>query len=143
MKIPDAVKTKVDAAIRLDRQVQAAHLYDKSRRWLTGTNGQKMFVERPIPPVEELGELGRQRHLHGNQHQQLRLQPTGRYLRNELDLLRGRGGGPLGRWLARIRAQQPVRPEVASIRRPAHCGRSRGLLTQLAAVHGHPRSARC
>ena len=54
MKIPDAVKTKVDAAIPLDRQVQAAHLYDKSRRWLTGTNGQKMFVERPIPPVEEL-----------------------------------------------------------------------------------------
>ena len=30
MKIPDAVKTKVDAAIPLDRQVQAAHLYDKS-----------------------------------------------------------------------------------------------------------------
>ena len=52
MKIPEAVKRKVEAAIPLDRQVQAAHLYDKGRRWLTRTNGQKMFVERPIPPWE-------------------------------------------------------------------------------------------
>lgn len=54
MKIPEAVKMKVEAAIPLDRQIQGAHLYDKGRRWLTGMNGEKVFVERPIPPVEDV-----------------------------------------------------------------------------------------
>ncbi|KAB2811133.1 cytochrome P450 [Nocardioides caeni] len=54
MKIPEAVTAKVQATIPMERQIQGAHLYDKTRRWVTGTNGKKMFVERPIPPVEEI-----------------------------------------------------------------------------------------
>ena len=54
MKIPEAITAKVQSAIPMDRQLRGAHLYDKTRRWMTGTNGQKMFVEHPIPPVEEV-----------------------------------------------------------------------------------------
>ena len=57
MKIPEAVTTKVEAAIPLDRRVQAAHLYDKGRRWLTGTNGQKMFVEPRMSQTMEVSKL--------------------------------------------------------------------------------------
>ncbi len=59
MNISNAVTTRVQAAIPVDRMIQGAHLYDKARRRLTGTNGDKMFVERPIPPVEdvELAEI--------------------------------------------------------------------------------------
>ena len=53
VKIPETVKTKVESAIPLERQIQGARLYDKGRRWLTGANG-PMFVEAPIPPVEEV-----------------------------------------------------------------------------------------
>ncbi len=54
MKISEAITTKVQSTIPVDRQIQGAHLYDKTRRWVTGTNGQKMFVEAPIPPVEDV-----------------------------------------------------------------------------------------
>ena len=54
MKISEAITTKVQSTIPVDRQIQGAHLYDKTRRWVTGTNGQKMFVEEPIPPVEDV-----------------------------------------------------------------------------------------
>lgn len=54
MKISEAISTRVQATIPVDRQIQGAHLYDKTRRWVTGTNGQKMFVEEPIPPVEDV-----------------------------------------------------------------------------------------
>ncbi|OBY31408.1 cytochrome P450 [Mycolicibacter kumamotonensis] len=38
----------------MERIIQGAHLYDKTRRWVTGTNGEKIFTERPIPPVDEV-----------------------------------------------------------------------------------------
>ncbi|MEJ7635582.1 cytochrome P450 [Aeromicrobium sp.] len=55
MKIPDAITAKAQAAIPMERLIQGAHLYDKSRRWVTRTNGQKLFVEQHIPPVEDVG----------------------------------------------------------------------------------------
>src|SRR3546814_17231697 len=54
MKIPEAITAKVQSAIPMDRQIQGAQLYDKTRRWITGTNGHKMFIEHPIPPVEDV-----------------------------------------------------------------------------------------
>ena len=56
-KIREAITARVQATIPMERQIQGAHLYDKTRRWVTGTNGQKMFVESPVPPVEDL-EIG-------------------------------------------------------------------------------------
>lgn len=53
-KIPDAITSKVQSIIPMERQIQGAHLYDKTRRWVTGTNDQKIFTERPIPPVEDV-----------------------------------------------------------------------------------------
>ncbi|OFB36426.1 cytochrome [Mycolicibacterium sp. (ex Dasyatis americana)] len=38
----------------MDRIIQGAHLYDRTRRWVTGTNGEKIFIERPIPPADEV-----------------------------------------------------------------------------------------
>jgi cytochrome P450 len=52
--IREAVTAKARATIPLDRLIQGAHLYDKTRRWVTGTNGEKIFTERPIPPAAEL-----------------------------------------------------------------------------------------
>lgn len=54
MKLPEVVTAKIQSTVPISRQIQGAHLYDKSRRWLTGTNGKKMFVEEPIPPVDEV-----------------------------------------------------------------------------------------
>lgn len=54
MKIPEAITAKVQSTIPMDLQIQGAHLYDKTRRWVTGTNGEKLFVESPIPPVEDV-----------------------------------------------------------------------------------------
>ncbi|GAC1532066.1 MAG: cytochrome P450 [Marmoricola sp.] len=54
MKFPSAITTKAQTVIPMDRQIQGAHLYDKARRYLTGTNGAKLFVESPIPPVEDV-----------------------------------------------------------------------------------------
>ena len=54
MKFPSAITTKAQTVIPMDRQIQGAHLYDKARRYLTGTNGEKLFVESPIPPVEDV-----------------------------------------------------------------------------------------
>ena len=54
MKIADAVTTRIQASIPIDRVIQGAHLYDKTRRWVTRTNGKKIFVEAPIPPVEDV-----------------------------------------------------------------------------------------
>ncbi|MGE4361510.1 MAG: cytochrome P450, partial [Mycolicibacterium sp.] len=44
--IREAVTAKARATIPLDRLIQGAHLYDKTRRWVTGTNGEKIFTER-------------------------------------------------------------------------------------------------
>ena len=54
MKIPEAITAKVQSTIPMDLQIQGAHLYDKTRRWVTGTNGEKLCVESPIPPVEDV-----------------------------------------------------------------------------------------
>ena len=54
MSIVDSITSKVQASIPIERQIQGAHLYDKARRWATGTNGEKLFTEAPLPPVDEL-----------------------------------------------------------------------------------------
>lgn len=54
MNLPNTIAARVQAAIPMDLQIQGAHLYDKTRRRVTGTNGQKLFTEEPIPPVEDV-----------------------------------------------------------------------------------------
>ena len=54
VKISEKVAEKVQATIPIDLQIQGAHLYDKTRRLVTGTNGKKIFVESPLPPVEDV-----------------------------------------------------------------------------------------
>lgn len=54
MKIPEAITAKVQSTIPVDMQIRGAHLYDKTLRRVTGTNGEKLFTERPIPPVEDV-----------------------------------------------------------------------------------------
>jgi cytochrome P450 len=54
MKISDAVTAKVQSTMPLEMQIRGAHLYDKTRRWVTGANGESAFVDRPIPPVEDV-----------------------------------------------------------------------------------------
>ena len=54
MKIAEAVTERVQGAIPMRRVIQGAHLYDKARRRVTGTNGKRMFTESPIPPVEDV-----------------------------------------------------------------------------------------
>lgn len=54
MSIPAAVAAKAQSAVPLELQIRGAHLYDKTRRWVTGTNGKKIFTETPIPPVEDV-----------------------------------------------------------------------------------------
>lgn len=52
--IREAVTAKVQATIPMDRVIQGAHLYDRTRRWVTGTNGERIFTERPMPPADEV-----------------------------------------------------------------------------------------
>ena len=54
MKVSEAITEKVQATIPMDLQIQGAHLYDKTRRLVTGTNGKRLFAESPIPPVEDV-----------------------------------------------------------------------------------------
>lgn len=54
MRVSEAITEKVQATIPMDLQIQGAHLYDKTRRLVTGTNGKKLFVETLIPPVEDV-----------------------------------------------------------------------------------------
>src|SRR3990167_3852324 len=54
MKVSESITDKVQSTIPIGLQIQGAHLYDKTRRWVTGTNGKKIFVESPIPPVEDV-----------------------------------------------------------------------------------------
>ncbi|CAN5215067.1 MAG: cytochrome P450 [Nocardioides sp.] len=54
MSIVESITSKVQASIPMERQIQGAHVYDKARRWVTGTNGEKLFTEEPIPPVEDV-----------------------------------------------------------------------------------------
>ncbi|MDN4507828.1 cytochrome P450, partial [Dietzia kunjamensis] len=48
------VGERIRSAIPMDLQIRGAHLYDRTRRWVTRTNGKKLFVESPIPPVEDV-----------------------------------------------------------------------------------------
>ncbi|UMB70089.1 cytochrome P450 [Mycobacterium paraterrae] len=57
MSISRAIADKVQSTVPIDRQIQSAHMYDKARRWVTRTNGQKIFTEAPIPPVEDVNLL--------------------------------------------------------------------------------------
>jgi cytochrome P450 len=52
--VAEEIGEKVKSVVPMELQIRGAHLYDRTRRWVTRTGGQKMFVERPIPPVEEL-----------------------------------------------------------------------------------------
>ncbi|MEU0499268.1 cytochrome P450 [Mycobacterium sp. NPDC006124] len=57
MSISQAITDKVQSTVPLDRQIQGAHLYDRARRWVTRTNGDKLFTEVPIPPAEDVDLL--------------------------------------------------------------------------------------
>ena len=52
--IADTLSEKAQSRLPMELQIRGAHLYDKTRRWVTGTNGQKIFVEAPIPAVDEV-----------------------------------------------------------------------------------------
>ncbi len=54
MKVSEAITEKVQATIPIDLQIQGAHLYDKTRRLVTGTNGKRLFFEGPIPSVADV-----------------------------------------------------------------------------------------
>jgi cytochrome P450 len=53
-KLQDQLTQRAQSIVPMTLQIQGAHVYDKTRRWVTRTNGQKIFTERPIPPVEEV-----------------------------------------------------------------------------------------
>ncbi|AXT86974.1 cytochrome P450 [Aeromicrobium sp. A1-2] len=52
--VVSTVLGKVQTTIPMERQIQGAHLYDRTRRWIQRDNGEPLFVERPIPPVEDV-----------------------------------------------------------------------------------------
>ena len=52
--VTDAVAERAQSIIPMEIQIRGAHLYDKTRRFVTRTNGKKIFVEEPIPPVEDV-----------------------------------------------------------------------------------------
>lgn len=54
MKIPGEISKKIQSTLPMELQIRGAHLYDRTRRWVTGTNGEKLFVESPVPPVEDV-----------------------------------------------------------------------------------------
>ncbi|MCK8616676.1 MULTISPECIES: cytochrome P450 [unclassified Gordonia (in: high G+C Gram-positive bacteria)] len=57
MNIAATVTQKAQSLIPIDLQIRGAHLYDKTRRVVTRTDGQTMFTETPIPPVDEVDLL--------------------------------------------------------------------------------------
>lgn len=54
MQILDRVVETVQANIPVDRQVQALQLFHKARGRLVGESRPEPFVEKPIPPVDEV-----------------------------------------------------------------------------------------
>lgn len=54
MSIADTVAATARSIIPMELQIRGAHLYDKTRRIVTRTDGQVMFTETPIPPVDEV-----------------------------------------------------------------------------------------
>lgn len=54
MSITTAIAEKAQSMIPIDLQIRGAHVYDKTRRIVTRTDGKKIFTETPIPPVEDV-----------------------------------------------------------------------------------------
>ncbi|MBY4211893.1 cytochrome P450 [Rhodococcus fascians] len=54
MSIADTVATTARSVIPMELQIRGAHLYDKTRRIVTRTDGRVMFTETPIPPVDDV-----------------------------------------------------------------------------------------
>ncbi|MGB3771187.1 MAG: cytochrome P450 [Rhodococcus sp. (in: high G+C Gram-positive bacteria)] len=54
MSIADTVSSTARSVIPMNLQIRGAHLYDKTRRIVTRTDGQVMFTETPIPPVDDV-----------------------------------------------------------------------------------------
>ncbi|WP_018177095.1 cytochrome P450 [Jongsikchunia kroppenstedtii] len=54
MSIATTIAEKAQSMIPLEMQIRGAHMYDKTRRIVTRTDGQKIFTETPIPPVDEV-----------------------------------------------------------------------------------------
>lgn len=54
MSISDTISTTARSVVPMELQIRGAHLYDKTRRIVTRTDGQVMFTETPIPPVDEV-----------------------------------------------------------------------------------------
>ncbi|MGV8872777.1 MAG: cytochrome P450 [Rhodococcus sp. (in: high G+C Gram-positive bacteria)] len=54
MSIATTVSNTARSVIPMELQIRGAHLYDKTRRLVTRTDGQVMFTETPIPPVDEV-----------------------------------------------------------------------------------------
>ncbi|NHC23394.1 MULTISPECIES: cytochrome P450 [unclassified Nocardioides] len=52
--VTDAMTERAQSIVPMSMQIRGAHLYDRARRFVTRTNGQKIFVEKPIPPVEQV-----------------------------------------------------------------------------------------
>src|SRR3546814_13727277 len=52
--VTDAMTERAQSIVPMSMQIRGAHMYDRARRFVTRTNGQKIFVEKPIPPVEEV-----------------------------------------------------------------------------------------
>src|SRR3546814_19561868 len=52
--VTDAMTERAQSIVPMSMQIRGAHLYDRARRFVTRTNGQTIFVEKPIPPVEEV-----------------------------------------------------------------------------------------
>jgi len=56
MKVSESIADKVQSTIPIGLQIQGAHLYDKTRRWVTGTNGKKNagFHKEAIAYAEQI-----------------------------------------------------------------------------------------
>ena len=46
--VTDALAERAQTLVPIELQIRGAHLYDWTRRFVTRTNGQKMFAEQPI-----------------------------------------------------------------------------------------------
>ncbi|CCQ13998.1 putative cytochrome P450 [Rhodococcus sp. AW25M09] len=54
MSIAATVSNTARSVIPIELQIRGAHLYDKTRRLVTRTDGRVMFTETPIPTVDEV-----------------------------------------------------------------------------------------
>ena len=52
--ITETMSERAQSLLPMELQIRGAHLYDRTRRFVTRTNGRKIFTERPIPPVDDV-----------------------------------------------------------------------------------------